>query len=47
MPGSRIAVESRDEAADTVELRLTAGDRLSLGWRAASKILVAPRGRDV
>jgi DtxR family Mn-dependent transcriptional regulator len=44
-PGSRVAVESRDEAADTVDLRLPAGDRLSLGRRAASKILVAPVAR--
>lgn len=42
-PGSRLAVESRDEAADTVDLRLESGERLSLGYRAASKILVEPR----
>lgn len=43
-PGSRLAVESRSEAADTVDLRLAAGARLSLGQRAASKILVEAEG---
>ena len=41
-PGSRLAVEGRDEAADTVALRLAGGERLRLGQRAASKILVEP-----
>jgi DtxR family Mn-dependent transcriptional regulator len=43
-PGSRLLVEARDEAADAVELRLLDGDEqhLSLGLRAASKILVEP-----
>lgn len=45
-PGSRLAVEARDEAADTVELQLAGGERLSLGLRAASKILVAPTERE-
>jgi DtxR family Mn-dependent transcriptional regulator len=44
-PGSLLAVESRDEAADTVALRLAAGERLRLGQRAASKILVEPAPR--
>src|SRR5436305_2030667 len=39
-PGSRLRVRSRDEAADTVELSLEGGEDLSLGFRAASKILV-------
>ena len=39
-PGSVLEVESRDEAADTVELRLDSGQRLVLGYRATSKILV-------
>ena len=38
--GERPGVESRDEAADTVELRLDSGERSSLGFRAASKIFV-------
>ncbi|HXO18372.1 MAG TPA: metal-dependent transcriptional regulator [Thermoanaerobaculia bacterium] len=42
-PGSQLQVESRDEVADTVELRLGTGERMSLGYRAASKILVRPR----
>jgi Fe2+ transport system protein FeoA len=42
MPGSRVTVEERDPAADTVALALGGGEeRLSLGFRAASKILVA------
>ena len=44
-PGSLLAVESRDEAADTVALRLAGGERLRLGQRAASKILVEPAPR--
>jgi DtxR family Mn-dependent transcriptional regulator len=40
MPGTRLMLLARDEAADTVELALPGGDRLSLGFRAASKILV-------
>jgi DtxR family transcriptional regulator, Mn-dependent transcriptional regulator len=42
-PGTPLRVESRDEAADAVELRLESGERLerfSLGFRAASKIFV-------
>jgi DtxR family Mn-dependent transcriptional regulator len=42
MPGSVLQVESRDEAADTVLLRLDGGGPLALGFRAASKILVEP-----
>lgn len=42
-PGSRLAVEARDAAADAVELHLLdRGEHLSLGLRAASKILVEP-----
>lgn len=41
-PGTRLRVTSRDEAADTVEIRLDGGEELSLGFRAASKILVDP-----
>jgi DtxR family Mn-dependent transcriptional regulator len=43
-PGQPLQVLSRDEAADTVELELQGGERLSLGFRAASKILVEPGG---
>ena len=41
-PGSGVRVENRDEAADTVDLRLESGEPLSLGNRAASKIFVEP-----
>jgi DtxR family transcriptional regulator, Mn-dependent transcriptional regulator len=43
-PGSQLTVESRDEAADAVELRLDSGERMTLGFRAASKIFVEPAG---
>jgi DtxR family transcriptional regulator, Mn-dependent transcriptional regulator len=43
-PGNRLQVLARDEAADTVELLLATGEPLSLGFRAASKILVEPVG---
>lgn len=45
MPGNRLTVVGRDAAADTVEVRLdpdAGGGRLSLGHRAATKILVEP-----
>lgn len=39
-PGSPIQVEGRDEAADAVEIRLDSGERITLGYRAASKLFV-------
>lgn len=39
-PGSSVTVAERDAAADMVVLELASGERLSLGQRAASKILV-------
>jgi len=39
-PGSEITVASRDEAADSVDLLLSDGGHLTLGFRAASKIRV-------
>jgi DtxR family Mn-dependent transcriptional regulator len=41
-PGQGVRVLTRDEAADTVELDVEETGRLSLGFRAASKILVTP-----
>jgi DtxR family Mn-dependent transcriptional regulator len=41
-PGSGLRVLARDEAADSVELRLDAGEEMTLGFRAASKIFVEP-----
>lgn len=38
-PGIGLEVTSRNEAADTIELRFEDGRSLSLGFRAASKIL--------
>jgi DtxR family transcriptional regulator, Mn-dependent transcriptional regulator len=43
-PGSQLTVENRDEAADAIELRLDSGERMTLGFRAASKIFVEPAG---
>jgi DtxR family Mn-dependent transcriptional regulator len=43
-PGSPLQVEARDEAADAVELRLSSGETLTLGFRAASKIFVEGAG---
>jgi DtxR family Mn-dependent transcriptional regulator len=43
-PGNLLRVQSRDEAADAVELRLEAGKKLTLGFRAASKIFVEGGG---
>jgi DtxR family Mn-dependent transcriptional regulator len=43
-PGSGLRVQSRDEAADAVELRLDSGETLTLGFRAASKIYVEGAG---
>lgn len=43
---SRLEVIARSEASDTVELRLEDDRELSLGFRAASKILVQPRGEE-
>ncbi|MFN0149575.1 MAG: metal-dependent transcriptional regulator [bacterium] len=41
IPGNRLVVESRTEAADTVVIRPDGAAPLSLGFRAASKVLVA------
>lgn len=41
-PGSPLRVLNRDEAADAIELRLESGKRLTLGFRAASKLFVEP-----
>lgn len=43
--GSELEVLEREEAADTVALSLADGTTLSLGYRAASKILVEESGR--
>jgi DtxR family transcriptional regulator, Mn-dependent transcriptional regulator len=39
-PGQRVEVESRDAAADSVKLRSTSGRTMTIGARAASKLLV-------
>ncbi len=45
-PGQSIEVEARDEVADSVRLKLPNERRLTIGMRAASKLLVE-RSRDV
>jgi DtxR family Mn-dependent transcriptional regulator len=42
LPGTRVRVVARDEAADTLEVELGRGRSAALGLRAAEKILVAP-----
>ena len=43
-PGCGLTVQSRDEAADAIELRLDSGETMTLGFRAASKIYVEGAG---
>jgi DtxR family Mn-dependent transcriptional regulator len=43
-PGSRIVVESRDEVSDAVSVRAPEHGQLTLGTRAASKLLVQAAG---
>lgn len=45
-PDCRLAVASRDELADTVEIEPVGGERLQLGCRAASRILVEAIAED-
>ena len=40
-PGQSIEVEARDEVSDSVRLKLPNNQRLTIGMRAASKLLVA------
>jgi DtxR family Mn-dependent transcriptional regulator len=40
MPGRLASVDSRDELAQTVEIRPEEGEPLKLGYQAASRILV-------
>ena len=44
-PGQGIEVESRDAAADSVRLRMAGGSTMTIGARAASKVLVERVGR--
>jgi len=39
-PGQSIRIESRDQAADSIEVLAEHGERVTLGMRAASKLLV-------
>jgi DtxR family Mn-dependent transcriptional regulator len=41
MPGSPIVLESRDPAADSVQIRSASGQATTLGLRAAAKVLVS------
>jgi Fe2+ transport system protein FeoA len=42
IPGARVQVISRDEHADAVHIKPFESEPVSLGFRAASKIQVAP-----
>ena len=42
VPGHRVTIESRDAAADSVAVRRETGDLVTIGARAASKVLVRP-----
>jgi DtxR family Mn-dependent transcriptional regulator len=46
MPGRRATVVTRDELADTVEVRPESGEPLRLGFRAASRVFVEPPARE-
>ena len=39
-PGQSLEVEARDSAADSVQLRTGTGDQVTIGTRAASKVLI-------
>jgi DtxR family Mn-dependent transcriptional regulator len=41
MPGSEVTIRSRDQAADSLEVRSAAGTSTAVGLRAASKVLVS------
>jgi DtxR family Mn-dependent transcriptional regulator len=45
MPGSAIVIEARDAAADAIRVRGAAGEVVTLGTRAASKLLVSESSR--
>jgi DtxR family Mn-dependent transcriptional regulator len=40
MPGSNVTIDARDDMADSVLLRTDTGDAVTIGTRAASKVLV-------
>lgn len=42
MPGQAVTIEQQDEAGDAVRLRVAAGEVMTIGAKAASKVLVAP-----
>jgi DtxR family Mn-dependent transcriptional regulator len=41
MPGSQVTVETRDTAADSIQVRAGSGPSTTVGLRAASKVLVS------
>jgi DtxR family Mn-dependent transcriptional regulator len=45
-PGSVVTIESRDAAADAVRLRTAARQPETVGWRAASNVLVRLEGQE-
>src|SRR5678816_502502 len=45
-PGQSITVEARDDASDSVRIRSLGAEPITIGARAASKVLVAESGND-
>jgi DtxR family Mn-dependent transcriptional regulator len=45
IPGSQVVIETRDAAADAVQLRLRSGDLTTIGTGAAAKVLVEAAAR--
>jgi DtxR family Mn-dependent transcriptional regulator len=43
VPGAHVVIEHREESGDSIMLRNGAGQSITVGGRAASKVLVAPR----
>jgi len=43
MPGDEVVVEGRETAADSIRLQTGAGEKTTIGARAASKVLVQPK----
>jgi DtxR family Mn-dependent transcriptional regulator len=44
-PGDQVVIEQRDPEADSIQLRVGGGQQVTIGARAASKVLVEPRER--
>jgi len=45
MPGDQVVIEQRNPEADSIQLRVASGQTVTIGTRAASKVLVEPGKR--